>query len=107
VGKLPNRSELSGKMFACEHSARQKEQNPRFNALFPAWHTECINVSMKRQLQYRTLTIAVGIVVALLIALTMFMQTDLPAPPQIDKSKGLSLAIKSAIQALPVIKASN
>jgi len=59
---------------------------------------------MKRQLRYRTLTIALGIVVALLIVITLWTTRGDDAPAAMDSGKEISFALKSVIRLEPLIE---
>jgi hypothetical protein len=60
---------------------------------------------MKKQLRYRTLTIALGIVVALLIVLTVWahLQTATPAE-EVKQSSGLSTTIEPVLRMFILIE---
>jgi hypothetical protein len=60
---------------------------------------------MKRQLlRYRTFTIAVGIVVALLIVITLWTTRSDDAPAAMDNGKETSFVLKPLIHLQPVIE---
>jgi hypothetical protein len=85
-------------LYTIGHFSACKAPNLEIQAVFYVWHTDSKNVSMKRQLRYRTFTIALGIVVALLIVLTIWTHSVIPASPSAGESNGLSFAIKPVLQ---------
>ena len=63
-----------------------------------------MDVSMKKQLRYRSLTIDIGVVVALLIVLTLWTKTEVPLDALPAKPKGeITFAIKPVIQVLRAV----
>lgn len=59
-----------------------------------------MDVSMKKQLRYRSLTIAIGIVVALLVVLTLWTKTEATASPNVQSKGEISFALKPLIRVL-------
>jgi hypothetical protein len=55
---------------------------------------------MKKQLRYRSLTIAIGIVVALLVVLTLWTKTEVTASPNVQSKGEISFALKPLIRVL-------
>jgi hypothetical protein len=61
-------------------------------------------MGMKKQLRDRTLTIALGIVVAMLIVLTVWTHLEVPAPQEgVKQSPGLSMTIKPLLRVFTII----
>jgi hypothetical protein len=91
-------------MFAFERFTDVKAFKSHFLSGFPLWHSYSNDAGMKRQLRYRTLTIALGIVVALLIVITLWtaVGNDTPASPKAEKE--ISFALKSVIRLQPLFE---
>jgi hypothetical protein len=91
-------------MFAFERLMEGMTVKPFIPVEFRHWHSNSKNARMKRQPRYRTLTIALGIVVALLIVITLWTTRGGDTrPAAMDGGKETSFALKSAIRLQPVI----
>lgn len=95
----PNRSHLAELLSACEQFSHQNQVKLRFRRFLSGWHANSIDVSMKKQLRYRSLTIAIGIVVALLIVLTLWTKTEVPSNPKARSGAEITFALEPVIRA--------